>query len=126
MSDMRPKGKTIKINGKEYGIKFTLGVIDDIQDKFDIAIADVETIFANGRDQIKNLIALLTIMINEDIESRRDNGENIEPLTERYIARHLDMYCVEGIKDAILGAMQSGILSDGEDEEEEITTTPNA
>lgn len=90
MSALRPKGEKIKLGNSEYGMRFTLNAIDDIQDRFNIGISDLETLFSDERTRIKNLRYLLTVLINEDIDCENDErSEKIAHVDERYVGRHI-------------------------------------
>lgn len=92
MSDMKPTGAKIKLGQKEYGMRFTLNAIDDIQEHFNISIVDLGTLFQDARKQIANLRYLLTVLINEDIACNNDDtGDKTPMLDEKYVGRHLDV-----------------------------------
>jgi hypothetical protein len=38
MSDLKPKGTKIQLGNQQYGMRFTLNAIDDIQEHFDVPI----------------------------------------------------------------------------------------
>lgn len=91
MSDLRPHGVKLKLGKKEYGIRFTLNAIDEIQDHFDIPISRINELFEDQRKQITNLRWLLTTLINEDIDCLNDEREEkIPKVDERYVGRHID------------------------------------
>lgn len=95
MSDLRPTGTKLKLGKQEYGMRFTINAIDDIQEKFNTPIVDIKKIMMDDRNSIKNLRYLLTLLINEDIacvndENREQGKEEIKPLDERYVGRHID------------------------------------
>lgn len=116
MSDLRPKSQKITLNGKEYGVRCTLGVVDELQDKFDIPISEIGEVLKDERSAIKNIISLMTIMINEDIDIRRDGGETIDNVNERFVARHLDLTRVREIQDILLSSMMASVSGGGNEE----------
>ena len=116
MSDLRPKSQKITLNGKEYGVRCTLGVVDELQDKFDIPISEIGEVLKDERSAIKNIISLLTIMINEDIDIRRDGGETIDNVNERFVARHLDLTRVSEIQEILLSSMMASVSGEGNEE----------
>jgi hypothetical protein len=90
MSALKPKGEKIKLGNNEYGLRFTLNAIDDIQDRFNIGILELDKLFADERNRIKNLRYLLTVLINEDIDCENDEtGEKRPHVDERYVGRQI-------------------------------------
>lgn len=114
MSDLNPKAVGIKLGNKDYGMRFTLNAIDDIQDHFDISISDITELFKDPKTNIKALRYMLTTLINEDIEVRKDNGEAVELLTEKYVGRHIDTTNMGGLIGQIM-AVFSGSLPEGDE-----------
>lgn len=105
MSDLRPKGTKIKLGKEEYGLRFTLNAIDDIQDHFDMAIEDLNKLFDDSKTRFKNLKYLLTLLINEDIDCVNDEtGEEIPHVDERFVGRHIDSNNMKEIMETILRA----------------------
>jgi hypothetical protein len=92
MSDLRPAGEKFKLCGKEYNIKFTLNTIDDIQDHFDITLAEVCKMLSDEKKQIKILKYILASMVNESIDEENEaKGSNIQHITERFIGHNLQI-----------------------------------
>lgn len=117
MSDLRPKGTKIKLGKEEYGLRFTLNAIDDIQDNFDISISQLTDLFKDEKKQIKSLRYLLTLLINEDIDCTNDEtGESKTHLEERYVGRHIDSKNMQEIMSTILQAFSSSTPETDEDE----------
>ena len=55
MSDLKPKGIKITLNGKEYGLRFTLNAIDDIHYHFNLPISNLGDLFQDDKNKIRNL-----------------------------------------------------------------------
>lgn len=111
MSDLQPKGKKIKLGNNEYGMRFTLNAIDDIQDHFNIPISQLGELFSNERDQIKSIRYVLTVLINEDIDCLNDESDvKINKLDEKYVGRHMDIQNITMITSAIFGSFADGAL----------------
>ena len=116
MSDLRPKGTKIKLGKNEYGMRFTINAIDDIQDKFDITIEDLTKLFKDSKKRFKNLKYLLSLLINEDIDCIKDEtGEEIPHVDERYVGRHIDSNNMKDIMETILMTFTNG-TPEGDDE----------
>ena len=90
MSDLNPKSSVITINGQEYGMRFTINAIDDIQEHFNIPISELTAVMSDERHSIRNLRYLITVLINEDIDIKNDAGANISHVSERYIGRYIN------------------------------------
>ncbi len=109
MSDLRPKGTKIKLGKNEYGMRFTINAIDDIQEHFEISIEDLTTLFKDSKTRFKNLKYLLALLINEDIDCIKDEtGEEIPHVDERYVGRHIDSNNMKDIMEAILMTFTNG------------------
>jgi len=116
MSDMKPKGTKIEIGGREFGLRFTLNAIDDIQDHFDTPISELGLLLDNEKTRIKTLRYLLTVLINEDIDCIADEtSEKQTHVNERWIGRNIDLHNAGKIVTAIAGAL-SGSMPETEDE----------
>lgn len=123
MSDLKPKGTKLKLGNNEYGLRFTLNAIDDIQDYFDISIQDLGKLFKDPKNQIKNLRYLLTVLINEDIDCVKDEtGEDKPHVSERFVGRHIDAQNMNQMITAIYKSFSDGSPKP-ENEDDEI---PNA
>lgn len=117
MSDLRPKGTKLTLGGKEYGLRFTLNAIDDIQDHFDVAIEELPKLFDEPKTRIKNIRYLITALINEDIACVNDEtGGNAPLLDERYIGRQIDARNMGDIMTAIYACFADGTPRKDEDE----------
>lgn len=116
MSDLKPKGTKIKLGKNEYGMRFTINAIDDIQEHCDIAIEDLTKLFKDSKTRFKNLKYLLALLINEDIDCVKDEtGEEIPHVDERFVGRHIDSNNMKGIMETILAAFTSGTPEGDED-----------
>lgn len=109
MSDLKPKGTKIKLGKDEYGMRFTINAIDDIQDNFEISIEDLTKLFKDNKTRFKNLRYLLALLINEDIDCIKDEtGEEIPHVDERFVGRHIDSNNMQEVMETILRAFTSG------------------
>lgn len=104
---------------KERHLLFSLNVIDEMQDKF--GSFDKLDEVLKGKDSIKNLRWLLTLLVNEGA----DEGE--EPLTEKQIGKLIHTGNFGEVKTSIFKAFAIGNSgsdapqdeADGEEDEEE-------
>ena len=122
MSDLKPKGTKLKLGNNEYGLRFTLNAIDDIQDYFNIPIQNLGDLLKDPKNQIKNLKYLLKILINEDIDCVKDEtGEEKNYVDERFVGRHINAQNMHQMMSTIFKAFSDGTPESEEDEED-----PNA
>jgi hypothetical protein len=120
MSDLRPRGVKIRLGSKEYGMRFTLNAIDEIQEHFDIPVSQLAELFQDGKTQIKNLRYLLTVLINEDIDCVNDEiGEKQPHVEETYVGRHLDLSNMTELMSAIFKAFNKGAPESEDSDEDE-------
>ena len=107
---------------KERHLLFSLNAIDEMQDKFG-GFDRLDTVLS-GKDSIKNLRWLLTVLLNEGAE------DDEEPLTEKQVGRLIHTGNFAEVKTAIFKAFSMGNNGtpeppeppeqDGEDDEEDI------
>lgn len=104
---------------KERHILFSLNAIDEMQDKFG-GFDRLDTVLS-GKDSIKNLRWLLTVLLNEGAE------DDEEPLTEKQVGKLIHTGNFAEVKTAIFKAFSMGNNEtpeppeqDGEDDEEDI------
>ena len=113
MSDLKPTGAKIKLGKQEYGMRFTINAIDDIQDKFNTPIVDIKKIMMDERNGIKNLRYLLTLLINEDIdcvndENKEQGKEEIKHVDEKYVGRHIDTTNINEMMTTVFKVFATG------------------
>lgn len=94
---------------KERHLLFSLNVIDELQDKF--GGFDQLDNALQGKNRIKNLRWLLTLLLNEGA----GDGEN--PLTEKEVGRMIHVGNLSEVKTAVFKAFSYG--NNGEEEPEE-------
>jgi hypothetical protein len=105
MSALKPKGEKIKLGNNEYCLRFTLNAIDDIQEHFNIGISELDKLFDDERNRIKNLRYLLTVLINEDIDCENDEtGEKRSHVDERYVGRQIHAGNMAAIMNSVYKA----------------------
>ena len=101
MSDLKPTGAKIKLGDKEYPLLFDINAIDDIQDHFDIPIAQISDLLKDERKAYKTLKYLLTVLINEGLDDA-ENGE--KHVTENFVGRKITPANMGELKDGILAS----------------------
>ena len=111
---------------KERHLLFSLNAIDEMQDKFG-GFDRLDEVLS-GRDSIKNLRWLLTVLLNEGAE------EGEPELSEKQVGRLIHTGNFAEVKDAIFKAFSMGnngteeppARDDEEDDEEDSTEGKNA
>lgn len=121
MSDLKPTRIKVKLGKNEYGLRFTLNAIEDIQDKFNVPIKQLGDLFNDKDNQVKNLKYLLTVLINEDIDCENDESDDKKPhVDERYVGRHIDAQNMTNMMSAIYKSFSEGSPQSDENDEDEI------
>lgn len=121
MQSLKEQGRKFVFAGKEYELLFTVNVIDEIQDKFDIDINNLKDLFETGsRKFYSNTAKVLTILINESIEIKNETAEEKEELLkESYVRRHVSNANVFDAFGAIVDAYSLSYMQRDEDSEDE-------
>lgn len=96
---------------RERHLLFSLNVIDAIQDKF--GGFDGMDELLTGKDGIKNLRWMLTLLLNEGAQ----DGE--EPLSEAQVGKLIHTGNFAAVKQAMFRAFATGSAGDERDEQEE-------
>lgn len=115
MSAIQSGAYPVMLNGKEYGLLFSLNALDAIQDKFGGYDKLHEVFNANNKDWIKDTKWLLTLLINE---ARLAEDEKAELLTEDRVGRMVHAGNLQDIQTAIYTAFSKGTAGDEEQEED--------
>lgn len=117
MSDLKPKGIKIKLGNNEYGMRFTLNAIDDIQEKFKIPAEKIGELLEDETNKIRNVRYLLMLLINEDIDCVKDDtGIDVKHVDERYVGRHIDGTNMHSIMGDIMRSFSGGAPETDDDE----------
>lgn len=119
MSALQNGAYPITLNGKEYGLLFSLNALDAIQEKFGGYDKLGEIFDRSSKDLFKNVKWLFALLINE---ARLADDENAELLTEERVGRIITARNMGEIQNAIYAAFAKGTAGDKveteEDEEE--------
>jgi hypothetical protein len=86
MSDLRPVGVPVVIDGVERHLLFTLNVIDDIQEHFDLELHQIIDNLTDKNEASKTIRYMLCSMLNDEAEKEefKGNGE-LKRYTEKEI-----------------------------------------
>ena len=106
MSDLKPKGIKIELDGKEYNLLFSLNVIEDFQDKFDTPISKIQEIMGDERKVYKATKFLLAALINEALDEKESGDEHI---SEKAIGRKVNFSNIRYLNESIMAAAVEGM-----------------
>ena len=101
----------VTLNGKEYGLLFSLNALDAIQEKFGGYDKLGEILDRDSKDLFKNIKWLFALLINE---SRLADDENAKLLTEEQVGRMITAGNMGVIQNAIYAAFAKGAAGDKE------------
>jgi hypothetical protein len=114
MSDLKPKGNKITLGGKEFGMLCTLNALDEIQDKFDISITELDGLLKDERKVFKVIKYLVTLFINEWIDDK-ENG--MEHVTERWVGRKITPSNLKILQSGVQQSfIDSSPIADGDED----------
>lgn len=121
MSDMRPTGALLRFAGKEYHLLFTVNVIDQIMERFGVDIDELSTLILRGenRKYYANTAVVLTFLLNDDIalqNEEKSEEEQLAPLSETYVRRHISNFNYLTVLAAITSAYTCSFLEKDEDD----------
>lgn len=124
MSAIKNGAYTVELNGKEYGLLFSLNALDALQDRFGGYDKLAEVFNTNNPNWVKDTKWLFALLLNEALYAE---DENATPLTEQQVGRMVHMGNLESIQQAIFAAFAKGTAGDGEtdDADEEERETEN-
>jgi len=125
MRILRPKGEMINIDDKDRRLLFTINVIDELQETFNLPVSKIiSKLFSDEEDDTLTSFALLrtilTVLINDDVELyNEENEEKRELVTEKYVGRKITYTNVAEVSLKVLNAYKRslGILKDEEDDD---------
>ena len=111
MSAIKNGIHTVELNGKEYGLLFSLNALDDMQDKFGGYDKLSEAFSTSNPDWVKDTKWLFTLLLNEALFAE---DENATPLTEQQVGRMVHMGNLKNIQQAIFAAFAKGTAGEHE------------
>ena len=87
MSDLRPRGIAVDVNGEERRLLFTLNVVDAIQDKYKKTLSEVLDDILNEDVASKTLRDVVAIMLNGEVEREKFKNPEaaIKEVTEKEV-----------------------------------------
>ena len=116
MSDLRPKGTPVVIDGEERHLLFTLNVIDEIQDHFDAPMSDVWDKLTDKRESEKTIRYLVCTLLNDEAAREQRNGKELKSYTEEEVGWAITIGNVNEIMMALLDAYGLSLPEPDEDD----------
>ena len=113
MSDLQPKPYKIKLGGEEFGLLFSINVIDEIQDHFDIPISQLTDVLKDPRTIFKNLKYILALLINEALEDEESDRARVDEL---WVGRKITPGNMKSLTADIMFAFADGSPKADEDD----------
>lgn len=105
MSTLRPKGIPCEVAGVERNLLFTLAVVDELEDHYDLPVESVVDMLTDDRKVYKVLSYVLTVLINDEIAARNyAEGKNEPAITEDEIKWSVDVRDTGRLARAVMQA----------------------
>lgn len=106
MSDLRPRGIPVVLDGVEHRFLFTLNTIDSIQDETDKNMKDIMMDLADEESSNKTLIYLVKTLINHEAEREKRKNPDcaLETVTDQEVGDLIGMDNIVEVTAAVLSA----------------------
>lgn len=106
MSDLRPRGIPVVLDGVEHRFLFTLNTIDSIQDETDKNMKDIMMDLADEESSNKTLIYLVKTLINHEAERKKRKNPDcaLETVTDQEVGDLIGMDNIVEVTAAVLSA----------------------
>lgn len=111
MSALKSGAYPITLNGKEYGLLFSLNALDEVQAKFGGYDKLSEVFNDKNPNLFKDTRWLLTTLINEGILAE---DENAQMLDEKRVGRLIHLGNLKEVQSAIFASFAMATAGDGE------------
>lgn len=108
MSDLRPRGIPIVLNGTERHLLFTLNVIDAIQSEYSSTVAEVINKAFNGTEEEQTQVVrtLISILLTDEFEREKFYNPSTEllPVSQKEAGWLVDLENLLSVKISIAKA----------------------
>lgn len=116
MSDLRPVGVPVEIDGVERHFLFTLNVIDEIQEHYGKKLSEVIDNLTNKETSTATMRYLVSVLLNDEAERESFNGKELKHYSEKEVGWMLSLDNISIFLTLVLSAY--GISLPVPDEEE--------
>ena len=116
MSALKSGAYPVTLNGKEYGLLFSLNALDEVQGKFGGYDKLSEVFNDKNPNLFKDTRWLLTLLINEGLLAE---DENAQMLDEKKVGRLIHAGNLQEVQSAIFKSFAHGTAGDEEAQEED-------
>ena len=106
MSDLRPIGRAVMLDGAERHFLFTLNVVDEVQDHYDCSLEEVINKLTDKKESIKALRYLTMALLNDEAE--RSPQAELQTYTEQEAGWLITQ---ENVLDVTMAVLQAYGLS---------------
>ncbi len=116
MSDLRPRGVPVMVEGVERHFLFTLNVIDEIQDHYDMSLSDVVDKLTDKKESLKVMRYLIAALLNDEVARKgTEEKQNLKLYSEEEVGWIVDATNMEKMTVALLKAYGLSIPEPDED-----------
>lgn len=116
MSALKSGAYPVTLNGKEYGLLFSLNALDEVQGKFGGYDKLSEVFNDKNPNLFKDTRWLLTLLINEGLLAE---DENAQMLDEKRVGRLIHAGNLQEVQSAIFKSFAQGTAGDEEAQDED-------
>ena len=111
MSDLRPIGIPVMLDGVERYFLFTLNVIDEIQSHYGMTVIDAMEKLYNPEDESKTVRFFVHTLLNDEAERGKwkDPDCNLKTVSEKEVGWMVNKFNLEEVKAAICGAFKISV-----------------
>ena len=102
----------VELNGKEYGLLFSLNALDEVQEKFGGYDKLSEVFNKDNPNLFKDTRWLLTLLINEALLAEDENAQLLE---EKRVGRLIHAGNLQEVQNAIFKSFYRGTAGDNSD-----------
>ena len=119
MSDLRPRGISVRLNGEEHRLLFTLNAIDAIQDRLDMPVDEAIGLLTNPRRAWEACRAILCCLLNDEAARKRHyEGAETGDYTEEEAGWMVDELNKYEVVVAILAAFGASVPEEEDGDED--------
>lgn len=106
MSELRPRGEEVIIEGVKRYFLFTLNVVDEIQSRYDMALSDVLDKLTDKREAVSVMRFIVYELLRDEVLRKRhfENDQSLKSYSEEEVGWLLDENNQETFLIAVLKA----------------------